>query len=287
MAKQILQDLCRTKLGWDEEIPPEYASRWENWLLDLPKLSLFAVNRCLKTADFGQVKSSQLHHFSDASEVVYGSVSSLRLVNEEGKIQCLFLFGKSCLAPLKTVSIPRLKLSAATISIRQDKMLKRETDIPLSVQSIFWMDSMSVLLYVKNESKHFHAFVANRISMIRDGSTPHQWCHVEGIANPGGHASRGMSAEALLNCERWLMGPKFLWKTKEEWPKAPMSLGDVPVGDPEVKADEKVCMTSAFESACPLVEYFQRTSSWQGLKKSVAWLLRYRDNLRSLSNCRK
>ena len=83
-AKQILQDLCRIKLGWDDEIPPEYASRWENWLLDLPKLSLFAVNRCLKTADFGQVKSSQLHHFSDASEVACGSLSYLHLVNEEG-----------------------------------------------------------------------------------------------------------------------------------------------------------------------------------------------------------
>ena len=59
-AKQILQDLCRIKLGWDDKIPSEYGLRWENWLLDLPKLSSFPVNRCLKTADFGQVKSSQL-----------------------------------------------------------------------------------------------------------------------------------------------------------------------------------------------------------------------------------
>ena len=53
-----------------------------------------------------------------------------------------------------------------------------------------------------------------------------------------------MSAEALLNCERWLMGPEFFWKPQEERPKAPMSLGDVSVGDLEVKADKKVCMTS-------------------------------------------
>ena len=57
---QILQDLSRIKLVWDDEIPPVYGLRWENWLLDLPKLSSFAFNRCLKTADFGQVKSSQL-----------------------------------------------------------------------------------------------------------------------------------------------------------------------------------------------------------------------------------
>ena len=28
-AKEILQDLCRMKLGWDDEIPDEYRSRWE------------------------------------------------------------------------------------------------------------------------------------------------------------------------------------------------------------------------------------------------------------------
>ena len=66
-----------------------------------------------------------------------------------------------------------------------------------------------------------------------------------------------------------------------------MLLGDVPVGDLEVKADEKVCMMSGFESACPLVEYFQRTSSWHWLRKSVAWLMKYRDNLRRMSKRRK
>ncbi|XP_074608719.1 uncharacterized protein LOC141863139 [Acropora palmata] len=44
-AKHILQDLCRIKLVWDDEIPPEYHSSWEKWLADIPKLLrfLFAV----------------------------------------------------------------------------------------------------------------------------------------------------------------------------------------------------------------------------------------------------
>ena len=91
-AKQILQDLCRKKLEWDEEMPPQYMPRWENWLLDLPKLSSFSISRCLMPAEFGQIACSQLHHFSDASEDGYGSVSYLRLVNEEGNIHCAFLF---------------------------------------------------------------------------------------------------------------------------------------------------------------------------------------------------
>ena len=90
-----------------------------------------------------------------------------------------------------------------------------------------------------------------------------------------------------MNCERWLSGPEFLWRPEEEWPKVPLSLGGVPDGDPEVKADEKVCMTSAFKPLCPLVEYFHGTSSWHRLKKSVAWLLRYHDNLTRSSLRRK
>lgn len=165
-AKEIMQDLRRIRLVWDDEISDEYSSRWKNCLADLPKISAFTVSRCLKPAGFGQVRLSQFHHFSDASEAAYGSASYHRLVSDEGKVHCSFLFGNSRVAPLKRVSIPRLALSAATVSVRQDKMLKRELDMPLNVDSVFWTDSMSVLRYMKNESARFHMFVANRIAII-------------------------------------------------------------------------------------------------------------------------
>ena len=116
------------------------------------------------------------------------------------------------LAPLKAVSIPCLELSAATVSVRQEKMFKRESYVPLNVDSFFRTDSMSVLCYVKNESTHFYTFVANLIAMVRDGSTPHQLRHVEGAAIPGDYASRGTTAKALMTCQSWLMGLEFLWK---------------------------------------------------------------------------
>ena len=47
------------------------------------------TRRCFMPAEFGQVASSQLYHFSDASGDEY--VSYLRLVNEEGNIHCAFM----------------------------------------------------------------------------------------------------------------------------------------------------------------------------------------------------
>ena len=45
----------------------------------------------------------------------------------------------------------------------------------------------------------------------------------------------------------------------------------------------KVCHASVSESEHPLVEYFQRASSWHRLKRSVAWFSRYRGNLQRFS----
>ena len=60
-------------------------------------------------------------------------------------------------------------------------------------------------------------------------------------------------------------------------------MGSIADADPEVKVDFNVHATVAAVPFCPVVEYFRRTSSWHRLKKSVAWFLQYRDNLRLAS----
>ena len=122
-VKQLFQDLCRMKLQWDDPVPSELKVLCEKWLADLPK---FSVSRSIKPFGFNVISSSQLHHFSNASEVGFGSVCYLRIVNNQGDIHCSFLRAKLRVAPLKTITIPRLELSAATVSIKQDKILRRE-----------------------------------------------------------------------------------------------------------------------------------------------------------------
>ena len=81
--------------------------------------------------------------------------------DNKGRVHCPFLLGKLHVAPLKAVSVLRLELSAATVSLRRDKIVKRELDMPLNIDSVLWTDSMSVLRFVKNEKTRFHRFVAN------------------------------------------------------------------------------------------------------------------------------
>ena len=103
----------------------------------------------------------QLHHFADASENAYGVVSYLR-ANKGVNISCSFLFGKGRVAPLKSVSIPRLELVAAALAVNIDKMLKRALYLNIT-KVAFWTDSTTVLRYIRNDSARYATFVANRL----------------------------------------------------------------------------------------------------------------------------
>ena len=77
------------------------------------------------------------------------------------------LIGKSKIAPLTFVSIPRLELTAATLSVKISEMLKDELDIHVD-DEIFWKDSKVVLGYINRDACRFKVFVANRVQQIRD-----------------------------------------------------------------------------------------------------------------------
>ena len=275
-AKKLLQDLCREeKLGWDDELPDAYRMRWEKWRNELPLLERLTVPRCVKPTDFGEVRSRQIHVFSDASTVGYGSVAYQRLCDNEGRIHCSFLMGKARLAPIKAVTIPRLELTAATVSVRLSEIIKKELDDkPETVQ--YHTDSVTVLRYIANDQKRFQVYVANRVQLIRNLSGPSQWRYVDTKENPADEASRGLDAKTLTEQQRWLSGPKFLWQPENEWPAQPLTHGEIPNEDVEVKKEVNVCATTITDPApaSTVTKLQQHYSSWYRLKKAVAVYMR-------------
>ena len=128
------------------------------------------------------------------------------------------------------------------MSVKIDHMLRRELDLPL-VEGIFWCDSTSVIQLTRNTSKRFHPFVANRLSVIHDGSSPEQWRYVDSKSNPTDNVSRGLTAECLIESKLWLNGPDLLWKTEECWPKR-IVVVDLSNEHPDVKPEGRVFMAS-------------------------------------------
>lgn len=223
---------------------------------------------------------TELHHFSDASNKGYGQCSYLRLTNEQGQIHCSFVIGKSRVTPLKSVTIPRLELTAAVTSVRVSDQLRKE--LPLeNAEEIFWTDSKVILGYIANESRRFHVYVANRVQEIHDKTSPKQWRYVETTSNPADEASRGLAAREIQN-SKWICGPEFLWKEQGQWPDAmrteEMIVDEVSEQDPEVKRGVTMATAASVPDA-DRIEYF---SDWFRAKKSVALCIRYIRKLKRL-----
>ena len=273
-GKLLLQSECRSGKGWDDRLGPEAEAAWQKWLQELPKLELYKVERCLLPSRFTLSDKMVLHHFSDASQVAYGVVSYLRSENHEGDVWCGFVMAKSRLAPLKTMTIPRLELSAAALAVKVDAMLRRELELQVT-DSVFWTDSMIVLQYICSTSRRFQTFVANRVALIHDGSDPSQWRYVKSEQNPADDASRGLTADEMLNKERWAKGPEFLWGQESQWPEKPAGLPEPPVDDKEVKIKVQVFTTSVEDSEKAFDRLLRQFSSWFRLKRAVAWMMRF------------
>ncbi|XDV54607.1 hypothetical protein PO909_022856, partial [Leuciscus waleckii] len=249
-AKKILQDLCRRRLGWDDPLPSSVVGEWMAWLEDLHDLENWEVNRCLKPVDCGRLVSAQLHHFADASEEGFGTVTYLLLHDNNGRTHSAFVMGKARVAPLKLVTIPRMELTAAVVASRMDKLWRKELQMDLE-ESVFWTDSTSVLKYIKNETSRFKIFIANRVS----------------------------------ETDAWLCGPDFLHEPEYRWPENPETLESSLFGDPEVKA---VAVNAAqVEQVSPVEKLIGYFSSWFRLKRAVGWLLKFKTLLLSLVQHRK
>ena len=117
-AKVLLQELCRRRCGWDDNIPADISHQLTGWLEDLKSLASFKVKRCIKPI------KAQLHNFSDASEDGFGTVTYLRIENSKSQVHVSFMLGKTRVTPLKQITIPRLELTTAVLAVRVDQMLR-------------------------------------------------------------------------------------------------------------------------------------------------------------------
>lgn len=168
-GRSILQNLCRQRMEWDDEIGETDLKKWNNWLNQLDGLQRVKIERCYKPREFGKVAPCQLHCFSDASDLGLGMAFYFRLVDNNGKIHCSFVLGKSRVAPLKTITVPRMELTAAARTVSLSKVIIEELDYSID-KVYFWTDSMTVLRYIFNRKTRYHTFVANRLAVIHEAT---------------------------------------------------------------------------------------------------------------------
>ncbi|XP_075253201.1 uncharacterized protein LOC142345002 [Convolutriloba macropyga] len=182
--------------------------RFESWSSELPKLGLMKISRSYFSGSFEHL---ELHFFGDSSQEVFSAVAFLRALanssDNEKRTELAFVIGKARIAPMKVLTVPKLKLQAVLLASR----LREEICEALTIQiqrTFMWTDSTTVLQWLNSLGKQ-PIFVANRVSKILEGTTVDQLHHMATQNNPADAGTRGLSSEALQN-SACLRGPDFL-----------------------------------------------------------------------------
>ena len=129
-------------------------------------------------------------------------------MDESGKVHCSLVMEKAQVAPLKHITIPRMELVAATLSVKTSVMLRKDFQLPIT-REIFWTDSEAVLGYIRNQPRKLKVFVANTVEIIKENSCDSQWFHVNTKANPTDYCSRGINVNNTKATETWFNGPSY------------------------------------------------------------------------------
>ncbi|GFX69877.1 DUF1758 domain-containing protein [Trichonephila clavipes] len=176
--KCLLQELWTLGVEWDSELPQSYDT--------------------------------------NASKSAYGTILYLRFVTCNNEIETSFICSKSRVAPLKSLTLPRLELTAALLSARLAKQVS--SCLKFDANIYYWTDSLISYYWIRGDSSAFKPYIKNRVQEIQLLSDPMQWGHCPGKDNPADLLSRGTSAVKLAQNELWWHGPPWLKLTPDHWP---------------------------------------------------------------------
>ena len=180
--KQMFQELCKSKVDWDEPLNDEFCEEWNQIVDKLKEANYMSIERCYCTESFSrEVKSTELHSFGDASEV-----------------------SKTRVAPMSKQTIPRLELLSSLVASRLTESVKNALNDVKSLDSVtYWSDSMVVLSWIRSPHKEFKQFVENQLVEIRRSAPPELWKYFPTKQNPADIASRGTTATQLVENKLW------------------------------------------------------------------------------------
>ncbi|XP_059224007.1 uncharacterized protein LOC131997304 [Stomoxys calcitrans] len=260
VAKVLLQQLWMDGTNWDEEVRPHSLERWNSFISDFSAIENIKISRWVNFTPDNKV---QIHGFCDASEKAYCACLYIRSISTDNVISSQLLVSKSKVAPLKTVSLPRLELCGAALLTKLLKSVFQ--NLHFTVTDIYlWSDSTITLSWLNKPPHHWKTFVANKISEILDNVGNATWRHVPTSDNPADLGTRGTTPSELEANSLWWHGPKWLTKNPEFWPRK-MSLTE-----PEL--ERKI---SSYQSQTESEDILDRFSSFDRALRVICYMFRF------------
>lgn len=214
-AKILMQQQWLEKIHWDDNVSDATRESWNQFCIDWRALNTMRIPRWIRHAP--DTRELQIHAFSDASRAAYSCAVYARVTALSGVTYTTLLAAKTRVAPVKTLSIPRLELNGAVLQTELTNHVIQSMAIPVS-RVVCWTDSTIVLAWLRKHPAAWKTAVANRTSTIHTTLPNAVWKHVPTRDNPADLNSRGLSAQDLLSSTLWIEGPPWLKRDEEEWP---------------------------------------------------------------------
>ncbi|UYV80170.1 hypothetical protein LAZ67_18001877 [Cordylochernes scorpioides] len=229
--KLLLQRSWGLKLGWDTPLPESMAQEFRTWLDQIKLIELIKIPRYMWN---DLIFPTEVHIFCDASQIGYGAVAYLR--SETGRENTLTLiWSKVRLAPMKSITIPRLELMAMVLGARLANAI--QAALKRKCETTLWSDSTTALSWIKKEIE-WRVFVRNRVREIQATTNLNDWRFVPSQLNPADLLSRGCPPSQFVQ-SRWWEGPEWLKKPKKFWPNSEFS-----INPKEIKVEENIMKTN-------------------------------------------
>lgn len=206
-AKIILQKLWSLNMEWDETIPLGVLKEFRLFLKGMKNCGDIIVPR--KVISGHPYKHLELHVFTDASEKAYGCCIYMRTLDLTGNYNVRLICSKSKVAPMHSITIPKLELCAALVGAQLADKVVQHLKLKFHKQ-YFWSDSTVVLSWITTPYHKSKVYVANRVKVIQALTPPGSWYYVPTAENPADWVSRGVTAKKLVNSNFWWQGPSFL-----------------------------------------------------------------------------
>ena len=225
----------------------------------------------------------------------------LRWKLANGNYFCVPLMVKAFVATLKKKSIPQLELMACLMLSRLYNTCKETPEFAelSDAKTVFWMDSQTVLEWIKTSPKRFKPFVSMKVAEIQETLDTQAFQYIRSDVNPADVLTRGVLPEEV---KTWMEGPPFLQRPKEEWPTFEENSKSVDKESlKEIKSNKEKttkwkertqCTVSSEElrnirqpTDNPILQHLMKTcSTFAKTRKTLAYVLRFINNARKKEN---
>ncbi|CAR98655.1 Protein CBG26128 [Caenorhabditis briggsae] len=209
-GKLFFQKLAHKEMQWDDSLTPDQHKAVQK-ILQQFEAPPWHVPRRFFQGLLQFPTTVELHVFTDASTIAYGTVAYLRGLDNQ-QVDTQFLMSKSRVVPLKTnYTIPALEMLAILTGVRLANYCL--SNLQLTFGAYIWSDSLCSVDSLSSSHVANSRFARNRMKAIQEEGAAFIYTHVKGKINPADYLTRGLSFTEVEQSELWLKGPSFLRST--------------------------------------------------------------------------